>query len=333
MSVPLVSILIPAYNAEQWIDETIQSALDQTYPNKEIIIVDDGSKDNTFSIAKNYQNRFLKVIQQENSGASYARNHAYELSQGDYIQWLDADDILHRDKIAHQIKRALELKDNKILYSSAWARFYFRTSKAKFKKTSLGEDLSPKEWLTRRMANGDWIGNMGWLVSRDLTEAAGLWDIKLTADDDGEYFARIVSKSNLVAYVPESLSYRRLTASGSLSNSVLFSKRSALSQLDSMLKQIEYLLAIENSERAKSAGLALLQENYAYYYPDMTDAINLLKDKARSLGGDLREPKIRWKFLVFKYLFGWKTANYMQNHLPSLKVIFIKFFDKMLYYL
>jgi Glycosyltransferases involved in cell wall biogenesis len=95
----LVSILIPAFNAERWIADTIKSALDQSWPSKEIIIVDDGSRDETVRIAQRFASKDVTVISQENQGASAARNKALQLCQGDYIQWLDADDLLAPDKV------------------------------------------------------------------------------------------------------------------------------------------------------------------------------------------------------------------------------------------
>ena len=103
---PLVSILIPAYNSERWIAETIKSALDQTWPNKEIIIVDDGSSDQTLANARRFASQTVSVISQENQGASAARNKALQVCQGDYIQWLDADDLLSPDKIQRQMEAA-----------------------------------------------------------------------------------------------------------------------------------------------------------------------------------------------------------------------------------
>ena len=100
---PLISILIPAYNAEKWIGETIRSALSQTWPNKEIIIVESGSTDNTLRVARQFESPIVKVLSQPNEGASSARNTAFSVSQGEYIQWLDADDLLAPDKIARQM--------------------------------------------------------------------------------------------------------------------------------------------------------------------------------------------------------------------------------------
>jgi len=99
---PLVSILIPAYNSEEWIGETIRSAVEQTWPRKEVIVVDDGSRDGTLAAAKVLASKEVTVVTQENQGVCAARNHALRLCQGDYIQWLDADDLLAPDKIERQ---------------------------------------------------------------------------------------------------------------------------------------------------------------------------------------------------------------------------------------
>ena len=82
---PLVSILIPLYNAEKLVANTIESALYQTWPNKEIIVVDDGSIDQSMAVAKRFSKQGVRVYQQANSGASAARNKAFNLSSGQFI--------------------------------------------------------------------------------------------------------------------------------------------------------------------------------------------------------------------------------------------------------
>src|SRR5208282_807303 len=129
---PLVSILIPAYNAEAWIADTIRSALAQTWPRKEIIVVDDGSTDGTLAAAKRFESEGILVVAQPNQGAAAARNKAYSLCSGDYIQWLDADDLLSPDKIAKQMEVAERYPGKRILFSSGWAHFLYRPAKAKF---------------------------------------------------------------------------------------------------------------------------------------------------------------------------------------------------------
>ena len=112
----LVSILIPAYNAEQWLGDTLRSVVGQTYMNKEIIVVDDGSRDNTLSVARRFESPSVKVMTQSNQGAAAARNKALSVSQGEYIQWLDADDLLSAEKIERQMEVAKACGDE--LYTS-----------------------------------------------------------------------------------------------------------------------------------------------------------------------------------------------------------------------
>src|SRR5580698_4662849 len=95
---PLVSIIIPSYNSENHLAETIKSALSQTWVNKEIIIIDDGSTDSSVQIAKGFESN-VKVLVQKNKGASAARNAGLKEAKGDYIQFLDSDDLLSPDKI------------------------------------------------------------------------------------------------------------------------------------------------------------------------------------------------------------------------------------------
>ena len=93
-SKPLVSILIPAYNAQAFVSDAIQSALSQTWPKIEIIVVDDGSTDNTFDVARRFTSANVLIVRQPNQGAAAARNTAFSRSCGTFIQWLDADDLL-----------------------------------------------------------------------------------------------------------------------------------------------------------------------------------------------------------------------------------------------
>jgi glycosyltransferase involved in cell wall biosynthesis len=104
MTEPLVSIIIPVYNSEIYLAECIESAINQIHSNTEIIIVDDGSTDNSLQIARNFENEKVRVLNQDNRGASAARNTGLKEAKGSYIQFLDADDLLSPDKIEEQIK-------------------------------------------------------------------------------------------------------------------------------------------------------------------------------------------------------------------------------------
>src|SRR5947208_8900229 len=126
----LVSILIPVYNAETFVAEAIQSALDQTWPAKEGIAVDDGSTDRSPEILEDFRPR-IRIIGQENRGASAARNRALNEAQGEFIQFLDADDLLARNKIEVQMGRLLSEPPGRVA-SSAWGRFYDLPQKTVF---------------------------------------------------------------------------------------------------------------------------------------------------------------------------------------------------------
>src|SRR5262245_44317620 len=140
---PLVSILIPAFNCEKWIAAAIESALAQTWTGKEIIVVDDGSTDQTLAIARQFASKAVSVITQENQGAAAARNKAFSICQGDYVQWLDADDLLAPDKIARQVGALAGCRSKRTLLSSEWGSFIYRANKAAFRPTPLWHDLSP----------------------------------------------------------------------------------------------------------------------------------------------------------------------------------------------
>lgn len=102
MSIPTVSVIIPAYNAEAFIADTIQSALDQTYRDIEIIVVDDGSSDRTVACARTFGDA-VRVHQQRNGGVARARNAGVSLARGEWIAFLDSDDLWLPDKIEQQL--------------------------------------------------------------------------------------------------------------------------------------------------------------------------------------------------------------------------------------
>lgn len=98
--------------------DTLRSVIAQDWRAKEVIVVDDGSMDSTLSVARSFESKFVKVVTQGNCGASAARNHALSLAQGDYIQWLDADDLLAPDKISRQLREAEGGSTSRVLLSS-----------------------------------------------------------------------------------------------------------------------------------------------------------------------------------------------------------------------
>lgn len=326
---PLVSILIPAYNAQETIAASIQSALDQTWQLKEIIVVNDGSSDRTAEMAERFGSN-VTVVSTENRGAAAARNHALSLSQGDYIQWLDADDILAQDKIERQLAELRKDESRRVLLSSPWASFNYRITRAHFIPTLLWRDLTPTEWLLRKMGHNLHMQTATWLTSRELTEAAGPWDTRLQSDDDGEYFCRVLMASEGTRFAPQGKVFYRVSPSHRLSH-IGTSDKKKNAMVTSMKLHIQYLRSLEESERVRLACLTYLQNWYHHFYPERPDIAAELQSLAEQLHGALREPTLRWKYDWIRPLFGWKAAKWAQTALPLLKLACIRKYDKTMY--
>jgi glycosyltransferase involved in cell wall biosynthesis len=324
---PLVSILIPAYNAEDWIADTIRSAIGQTWPRKEIIVVDDGSRDRTLEVARQFASRNVTVLTQQNQGASAARNYALSCSQGDYIQWLDADDLLSPDKITKQMEAAEQYDNPRLLFSSGWSSFAYRTDAAESSPNALWNDLSPVEWLIRKMGQNLHMQTATWLTGRELTNAAGAWDTRLFVDDDGEYFCRVLLASDGVRFVPDVKVFYRITSSSRLSY-IGRSDKKKEAQLLSMQLHVKYIRSLEDSDRTRAACITYLEDWLVNFYPERPDIVRELEILAASLGGRLKMPRLPRKYAWIKLLFGWGAAKNAQIVLPQLKASLLRSLDK-----
>jgi glycosyltransferase involved in cell wall biosynthesis len=302
---PLVSILIPAFNAERWIAQTIQSALGQTWPRKEIIVVDDGSSDQTLTIARQFGSKTVSISTQTNQGAAAARNKAFSISQGEFIQWLDADDLLAPDKITLQLADE-ENRTEETLHSCVYSTFYRYSGRARVVSNSLGRDLDARDWLVTALKTGDWFPPHAWLVSRRLTQHVGPWDERLSLNDDGEYFCRVVSVSARVKFHSQARCFYRTGNPRSLSQ--VRSQKALRSLLLSVNLSLDHLLKLDQTPQAREAALAFLQYN-----------VNLLKDKdpqvwggflerAKELGGVVWPPAETWRFRLVRALLGEPSA-------------------------
>jgi glycosyltransferase involved in cell wall biosynthesis len=325
----LVSILIPAYNSQEWISDTIRSAIAQNWPNKEIIIVDDGSKDSTLEIARKFESPNVRVFTQQNQGAAAARNKAFSLSQGDYIQWLDADDLLGPNKVSSQMAALDQGLSKRTLLSSGWAWFMYRSNRAKFVPSALWCDLSPAEWLLRKMDQNLHMQTATWLVSRELSEAAGQWNTNLLGDDDGEYFCRVLLGSEGTRFVPESRVYYRMAGTTSLSY-IGRSDKKLDAQWHSMQLHVGYLRSLEDSPRVRAACVRYLQNWSFFFYPQRMDLFEKAELMAKDLGGQLHSPQFSWKYSWIDKLFGTNVAKRAQLLLRNAKWSVLRRYDKVL---
>jgi glycosyltransferase involved in cell wall biosynthesis len=327
---PLVSILIPAYNAEAWISDTLRSAIAQSWVNKEIIVVDDGSKDQTLVVARKFESDQVKVFTHKNLGAAATRNAAFSLSKGDYIQYLDADDLMAPDKIARQIHALGDSPDKRTLLSGSWGKFLYRYYRTQFTPSALWTDLSPVEWLVRRMGHNLYMQTASWLTSRELVEAAGPWDTRLLGDDDCEFFCRVLLASHGVRFVPEAKVYYRASGSNSLSY-IGRSDKKRLAQMCSMQLHISYLRSLEDSERTRAACVKYLQNWLIFFYPERMDLVDQAQQMAKDLDGQLEPPHLPWKYSWIRAVFGWTLARRAQTMAGNLKWSLLRKWDHTLF--
>jgi glycosyltransferase involved in cell wall biosynthesis len=315
MNPPLVSIIIPLYNAEGYITETIASALNQTWRNKEIIIVDDGSTDNSLAVAKKFEHEDIKIFSQANKGASAARNKGLAEAKGDYIQFLDADDLLSPNKIENQVA-LLQGKSNSI---ANCATVYFLDGEAPYTKQPIHE-WHHQNWadnvyfLLKLYDGGDMVAIHAWLTPRAIIDKAGPWDENLTVDDDGEYFCRVVLSSQEIIYSQQSICYYRKYKNGrSLSNVKNYNANKSL--LLSTTLKLEHLQKKTNNPLVNKAIARLLMENIVMFYPAYKDLYTIANNLLKKLGGTDYVPILGGKQLeLLKKLLGWKVARLLSYY-------------------
>ena len=176
MSLPLCTIVIPAYNAGIWIERTLQSAAQQNYPNLEILVIDDGSKDNTRMLAEAMaavDDRF-RVIRIPNGGVANARNVGIREASGKYVAFLDADDLWHPDKIRLQVE-AMQQPADGVLPAASYT--LTRIIDVHDRVTGTGKPIGASGYMLARHLYFKFVGNgSSVLVRRDVAIELGGYD-------------------------------------------------------------------------------------------------------------------------------------------------------------
>ncbi len=325
----LVSILIPAYNAEKWISQTMDSALNQSWPLKEIIVVDDGSTDKTPQILKIYESKTVKVVRQENAGGPAARNQALLHAQGDFIQWLDHDDLLDADKIRNQLQSKRYDADPRTLLSGSFGKFYFSRARARFQSGALWRDLEPIDYFLIKFGQNTWLHPSVWLVSRQLIEAAGPWAEVRSPYDDGEYFCRVVAASKRIIFVPESKSYWRVGNVKSMSRNR--SHETIEAMYATTLMSIGHFRALEDSPRTRAACVQCLQDTFNSLGPNFHDVQEKARCLAQELGGRLSIQPLRPWYKLVERMLGRNLAGMAQEAIPIMRESVHRGWDKLLF--
>lgn len=262
-----VSIIIPLHNNVDFIDLTIKSCLSQSYKNIEIIVVENGSTDGSLEKVQAITDPRIQIFDIGKASPTIARNFGLSKSSGDYIQFLDADDLLSSNKISNQI-RILKKAGSELLVSCGWAKFSGEISSAKLNPQTIWKDYGdPIKWLIDSWSGGGMMQTACWLTHRKIVERAGLWneDLKQNPNDDGEFFCRVILKSNGILFDSEGIVYYREPNKNNVSENR--SDEAVSSLLESFCSYEDEILKVEKSDRVKRA-LAYNYRRFIYeFYP------------------------------------------------------------------
>ncbi len=195
---PLVSIIVPCYNYGHLLSETLTNILEQSYVNWECIIVDDGSTDNTSSVAKEFvkNHKQFNYVFQKNAGLSAARNTGLQHSKGSFIQLLDADDFIESNKLLSQIKVFIEHSISDIVYSEVR---YFSSEQKSLRRFSMNDidnpwmpkvDSSNHQVLMSTLIDLNIFVVNAPLIRKSVFDRIGLFNTKLIAVEDWEFWCR-----------------------------------------------------------------------------------------------------------------------------------------------
>jgi glycosyltransferase involved in cell wall biosynthesis len=200
---PIVSVVIPAYNAEAYITPALKSVLSQTYPHTEVIVVDDGSRDDTARLVQSFSG--VRCIQQANAGVSTARNVGAAAATGHFLAFLDADDVWHPAKLAHQVRGMLACPD------VALSRTHFRGSTWTPEALAICFEPKAPELITELSESflNPYFATSSVMVRRSAFEAARGFDTSLRVAEDVDFYLRVLASAPSVLVVTQEVLFKR----------------------------------------------------------------------------------------------------------------------------
>ena len=195
----LVSVIIPCYNCEKYIEYTLKSVLDQSYQNFELIIVDDGSKDNSALIIKSFTDKRIIYIYQENKGLPAARNTGIKRAKGMYIAFLDSDDVWEKDKLSTQV---FHLNKYDIIYCNYNTIDEYNVLFKQQGRPHYSPIVEKDPFIQGRNVLGS---GSGVLMKKKIIDTVGLFNEELRYAEDQEYWTRIAWNGFKFYYVDKKL--------------------------------------------------------------------------------------------------------------------------------
>ncbi|MFN0050095.1 MAG: glycosyltransferase family 2 protein [Cytophagales bacterium] len=318
-SKPLVSVIMPLYNAEKYVGEAIQSIIDQTYTNWELIIVNDGSTDNSLAIAKQYQSDKIKVFSQENKGASAARNYGYYQSCGDFVKFFDADDLISSNMLEQQVNKLVGHPNS--IVSAQWGRFYNNDiSTFKLNIEECWKDMDSIDWICSSWRSSQPMLQPGiFLIPREIIEKAGAWDERLSLIDDFECLTRLILASQNIKFANEASLKYRSGVSNALSGQK--SRKAVESAFLSISLGASTLLSMKNNSLTRLCSANIWQGFVYEFYHLQPDLGKLAEKKLRELGGSDYKFPSGGITKILASLLGWKMTSKIKS------ILFLKSFS------
>jgi glycosyltransferase involved in cell wall biosynthesis len=226
---PTISVVIPAYNAEGTILETVASVLQQTFSDFELIVIDDGSKDRTVELLQSIKDERLKVFSYENGGLPVARNRGLSRSTGECIAFVDADDLWAPDKLELQLAALQQHPEAGVAYS--WTSIIDEQGKPLY-------DNAPSLFegnVYAQLLIGDFIySGSNTLIRREAIESVGGFDPVLKSCEDWDCWLRLAAHWPFVVVPKHQILYRR--SSGAMSSKVEVMREAALIAMEKAYK-------------------------------------------------------------------------------------------------
>ncbi|AFZ20658.1 glycosyltransferase [Allocoleopsis franciscana] len=301
---PLISVIIPAYNAEKTIQETIDSVLNQTFQDFEIIVINDGSQDKTLEIVNSIKDPRLQVFSYPNAKQAASRNRGISHSTGEFLAFLDADDLWKPDKLEAQLKALQDNPEAVVAYS--WSQcidengYFLREAS----QSTTSGDVYAKLLLCDFLDNGS-----NPLVRRQALEEVGTFDESLPPAEDWELWIRLAARYHFVAVPYPHILYRQSPTSASAN----------LLRMASACKRVidlSFERAPDSLQHLKSHSLANLYRFLAYRcferFPTRSRALIALRFLWNAVINDssLLRRKITWKMLLTSVLVLLLTHRY-----------------------
>ena len=312
----IVSIIIPLHNAEAYILETLKSCFEQIYTNIEVIVVENGSSDNSWEFLNTIADTRLQCYQIDIANASAARNFGYLKSVGDYIMFLDADDVISKHKIELQMEALIKAPEG-FIASCPWGKFSNIIHEAVFKEQLVWRVKDPVDWCTTSWNGGGMMIPGCWFLPKTLILKAGLWNEDLTLNDDGEFMCRVLLASKGNVFVDKARVYYRQVSNSLSKNNTSF--KAANSLLTSFELYEKHVLQKDNSLRVKKS-LATNYLTFIYeYYPKFSDLTNIAKARFGNLGIDVLPLVGGNNFKKISKMFGFYNALRIRQYVRDLK--------------